>query len=67
MKAEIKATGVGPIPGKALTQFTVLVNFNGPIEALTMTVTIPTADATEDRAIARAKELARLFCEQARA
>jgi hypothetical protein len=65
MDIDVQVKGHGPIPGKAFTQYAVSVEFDGPIETITMTVIVPSEDATEARAISRAKELARLFAAQA--
>ena len=62
MKISAKITGRGPIPGNALAHVTVVVQFDGPIESMKITVTVPaqgTDEATQAQGIARAKELAR--------
>jgi|HubBroStandDraft_4_1064222.scaffolds.fasta_scaffold4219036_1 hypothetical protein len=65
MDVEVEVTGHGPGSDKSLIHFTVTVRFGGPIETMMMTVVIPARadedDAGRARAIARAKELTRLF------
>lgn len=66
MELTVAVSGAGPIPSTALYQCTLTVAFDGPIETMTMTVIIPRTDdeaALKAQAIARAKELARLFYE----
>jgi hypothetical protein len=63
MSITVKVIGHGPIPHTDLAQCAVGVTFDGPIETLTLTVVVPTKPeaSIEARAIARAKELVRLF------
>ena len=68
MDLDIEVVGKGPVPGTSHMHFEVGVNFDGPIETLTITAIVPdqrSASANRAAAIARAKELARLFAEQA--
>jgi hypothetical protein len=70
MKIDMQISGHGPVPGAAMAQYTVMTDFDGPLEAMTMSVVISNKGDEASRkmqAIARAKELARLFCEQAEA
>ena len=68
MKIDVQIKGYGPVPGTTMTQYTILASFEGMIETLTLTVVVSTQDeakAGQRLAISRAKELARLFVEQA--
>ena len=70
MKIDVQISGHGPVPGAAMAQYTVMTDFDGPLEAMTMSVLISSKGDEASRkmqAIARAKELARLFYEQAEA
>ena len=64
MKIEVQLPARGPVPGAAMAQYTVITHFDGPLEAMTMSVVIANKldeDSRKMQAVARAKELARLF------
>jgi hypothetical protein len=64
MKIDVQISGHGPVPGVAMAQYTVMTDFDGPLEAMTMSVLISNKGDEASRklqAIARAKELARLY------
>jgi len=70
MKIDVQISGHGPVPDAAMAQYTVMTHFEGPQEAMTMSVVIANTGDEASRkmqAIARAKELARLFYEQEQA
>ena len=70
MKVDVQISAHGPIPGAPMAQYTVMTQFDGPHEAMTMSVVISNNGDEASRklqAVARAKELARLFYEQAEA
>jgi hypothetical protein len=69
MKINVQISGHGPVPGAAMAQYTVMTQFDGPLEAMTMSVISNKGDEASRKmqAIARAKELARLLYEQAEA
>jgi flagellar biosynthesis/type III secretory pathway ATPase len=68
MKIDVQISGHGPVAGGAMAQYTVMTHFEGPHEAMTMSVVIANTGDEASRkmqAVARAKELARYFYEQA--
>lgn len=70
MEMKIDIAGHGPIPGTNMVQFALSIDFDGPIETMTITVTVPNQaneGASRAAAISRAKELARLFAARAQA
>jgi hypothetical protein len=70
MKIDVQISGHAPVPGAAMAQYTVMTHFEGPQEAMTMSVVIANTGDEASRkmqAVARAKELARYFYEQAEA
>ena len=70
MKIDVQISGHGTVPDATMAQYTVTTHFDGPLEAMTMSVLISNKGDEASRkmqAIARAKELARLFYEQEQA
>jgi hypothetical protein len=70
MKIDVQISGDGAIPGGPMAQYTIMTHFEGPHEAMTMSVVIANTGDEPSRkmqAVARAKELARYFYEQAEA
>jgi hypothetical protein len=70
MKIDVQILGHGTVPDAAMAQYTVTTHFDGPLEAMTMSVVISNTGDEASRkmqAVARAKELARLFYEQEQA
>jgi hypothetical protein len=63
MNISVAVSGHGQLPGSNLSQCTLTVQFDGPVESMTLTVVIAAEPAAsiEARAIARAKELAQQF------
>jgi hypothetical protein len=67
MKIDVQISGHGTVPDAAMAQYTVTTHFDDPLEAMTMSVVISNTGEEASRkmqAVARAKELARLFYEQ---
>lgn len=69
MKITTKTAGHGPVPGTQNSQFSVSVEFDeSPVNCITMSVTVQNTGTEQDqtnRAIAKAKKLARAFADQA--
>jgi hypothetical protein len=66
VKINAQVTGYGPQPGNTQALVIVTVEFDGPSEAMTFTVLVPTdhdEGMVREQAIARAQELARRFAE----
>jgi len=67
MKIDAQILGHGTVPDATMAQYTVTTHFDGPLEAMTMSVVISNTGDEASRkmqAVSRAKELARIFYEQ---